>query len=91
MICEVIGKKRMSGNRVSHSNRKTKREYKPNINKHSFVSKILGLTIKLKVCTSALRTITTKGGIDEFLMSMKSRELAPKAVSLRKQIIKKSL
>ena len=51
----------MSGNNVSHSNRKTKRKYYPNLLKKTFFLESEQREITLKISTSALRTISKKG------------------------------
>ena len=51
----------MTGNSVSHSNRKTKRKFYPNLQKKKFYVPELDEYIELKVSTSAIRTITKKG------------------------------
>ena len=60
-FCELTGKGPMSGNKVSHSNRKTRRRFLPNLQKKRFFIPELNEWIELKVCTSALRTINKKG------------------------------
>ena len=60
-ICDLTGKSVLSGNNVSHSNRKTKRKFYPNLHKKRFFIPELGEWITLKVSTSALRTINKKG------------------------------
>lgn len=49
------------GNKVSHSNHKTKRRFYPNLQKKRFFIPEENLWITLKVSTSALRTINKKG------------------------------
>jgi len=56
--CQVCGKKPRSGNNVSHSNRKTKRRWLPNLQKMRLP--IEGLTGKLRLCTGCIKTITRK-------------------------------
>jgi large subunit ribosomal protein L28 len=63
-ICDLTGKVAMTGNHVSHSNRKTKRKFYPNLQVKKFIIPETGEVIKLKVSTSALRTIN-KVGITE--------------------------
>ena len=63
-ICDLTGKVAITGNHVSHSNRKTKRKFYPNLQVKKFIIPETGEVIKLKVSTSALRTIT-KVGITE--------------------------
>jgi large subunit ribosomal protein L28 len=52
--CEVCGKKPMSGNNVSFSQRHTKRQWKPNIQKTTIVKN--GRLQKVKICSRCLRT-----------------------------------
>ena len=51
----------MVGNNVSHSNRKTKRRFLPNLVVKKFYLPEEDCTITLKISTSALRTVTKKG------------------------------
>lgn len=60
-FCELTGKGPMSGNHVSHSNRKTKRRFLPNLQRKRFFIPELNEWIDLKVSTSAIRTINKKG------------------------------
>ncbi|MBS1612203.1 MAG: 50S ribosomal protein L28 [Bacteroidetes bacterium] len=60
-VCELTGKRPMSGHYVSHSNRKTKRKFLPNLKKKRFYIQELDEWVELKVSVSALRTINKKG------------------------------
>ncbi len=60
-VCQLTGKKRMSGNHVSHSNIKTKRRFYPNLQEKKFFLPEENQWITLKLSTSALRTINKKG------------------------------
>ena len=60
-ICDLTGKKAMTGNSVSFSNKKTKRKFNPNLQTKKFFVPELGEWITLKVSTSALRTIDKLG------------------------------
>ena len=60
-VCKLTGKKPISGNNVSHSNRKTKRRFVPNIQKKRFFVPELGKFVTLRVSTSAIRTINKLG------------------------------
>ena len=60
-ICQITGKKVMSGNNVSHANNRTKRKFYPNLQTKKFFVPETGETIILKVSTNALRTIDKKG------------------------------
>lgn len=63
-VCILTGKKVISGNSVSHSNRKTKRKFNPNLQIKKFYIPESGEWITLKLSTSAIRTIS-KNGISE--------------------------
>ena len=60
-ICAITGKKPMVGNNVSHSNKKTKRKFYPNLQTKKFFVAETGEYITLKVSAKALRTINKKG------------------------------
>lgn len=60
-FCDLTGKGPMTGNHVSHSNRKTKRKFYPNLHKKNFYIPELDRWVELKVSTTALRTINKKG------------------------------
>lgn len=60
-VCQLTGKSVMVGNNVSHSNRKTKRRFYPNLITKKFFIPEDESYITLKISTSALRTINKKG------------------------------
>jgi large subunit ribosomal protein L28 len=60
-ICEITGKKVMSGNNVSHSKRRTKRKFYPNLMTKKFYIPEEDRYVTLKVSASALRTINKNG------------------------------
>ncbi len=60
-VCELTGKRPLVGNHVSHSHKKTKRRFYPNLQTKKFYIPELNKTIRLKISTSALRTINKKG------------------------------
>ena len=60
-VCEISGKKVLSGNNVSHSNKKTKRKFNPNLQTKKFFLQEENKWITLKISTSTLRTINKKG------------------------------
>ncbi|MDP2175202.1 MAG: 50S ribosomal protein L28 [Bacteroidota bacterium] len=65
-VCDLSGKKALAGNNVSHSNRKTKRRFYPNLHEKRFFIPETGEWITLKVSTTTIRTIN-KIGITEAL------------------------
>lgn len=60
-VCQITGKTVMVGNNVSHSQRKTKRKFYPNLITKKFFMPEEKEYITLKISTSALRTINKKG------------------------------
>lgn len=58
-ICEISGKGKMYGHNVSFSQRKTRKVFKPNIQKKTII--VDGKKQKVNVSTSALRTLKKKG------------------------------
>lgn len=92
-VCEITGKKPLTGNKVSHSNVHTKRRQMPNLQVKSMPSAVLGRMVTLKLSTNAIRTIDKNGGIDTFMQNVKNRrvmEFSTAAKRLRKLIIRKS-
>jgi large subunit ribosomal protein L28 len=53
-VCEICGKKPMTGNNVSHAHNKTKKVFKPNLQKVRAVSN--GSVSSMKVCTRCIRS-----------------------------------
>ncbi len=80
----------MSGNNVSHSNRKTRRRFLPNLCQASFASEALGVSVNLKVAASTLRTINKYGNIDNFLINFRHNQLTVEGIAIRNRI-KRSL
>ncbi|MBL4861989.1 MAG: 50S ribosomal protein L28 [Crocinitomicaceae bacterium] len=60
-VCQITGKSVMVGNNVSHSKRRTKRKFYPNLITKKFFMPEENEFITLKISTSALRTINKKG------------------------------
>ena len=60
-VCQLTGKRPISGNNVSHSNRRTRRRFLPNLQKKKFYIPELDKWITLKITTKAMRTINKLG------------------------------
>ena len=88
--CELTGKIPMKGHNVSHANNKTKRRFLPNLKKVKFTSELTGRSLKLTVSNSGVRSVDKKGSFDEFLKSVKSRDLSSRLKKLKKSLISKS-
>ena len=65
-VCQVTGKRPLSGNNVSHANNKTRRRFYPNLHTHRFWVESENRFVKLKLSAKGLRVIDKKG-IEEFL------------------------
>ena len=88
--CELTGKIPLKGHNVSHANNKTKRRFLPNLKKVKFKSEILKKNLKFTVSNAGVRSVDKKGSFDEFLKSVKSRDLSSRLKKLKKSLISKS-
>lgn len=71
-VCQVTGKKPLTGNSVSHSNIKTKRRFLPNLQTKRFFYAEEDRWVTLKVSTEALRTIN-KNGLDATVKQLRAQ------------------
>jgi large subunit ribosomal protein L28 len=71
-VCQVTGKRPMSGNNVSHANNKTRRRFSPNLHYHRFWVESERRYVRLRVSTRGMRLID-KLGIDQVLADMRQR------------------
>lgn len=60
-VCDLTGKKAIVGNNVSHSNKKTKRRFYPNLQHKKFFIPEENRWISLHLSTKAIKTINKKG------------------------------
>ena len=86
--CELSGKGVLTGNRVSHSNIKTRRRYLPNLNTVTLQSETLGRSFRFRVSAHALRTVDHRGGLDGFLAKARDAELSARALKVKRDIEK---
>ncbi|HMU64723.1 MAG: 50S ribosomal protein L28 [Nitrosomonas sp.] len=71
-VCEVTGKKPMTGHHVSHANNKTKRRFLPNLQRRRFWVESENRWVTLRLTNAGLRTID-KNGIDAVLTKIRAR------------------
>jgi large subunit ribosomal protein L28 len=71
-VCQVTGKKVMVGNNVSHSKRRTKRKFLPNLFKKKFYLPEEDRWISLTVSANGIRTIN-KNGLNASLEAAKAK------------------
>jgi large subunit ribosomal protein L28 len=87
--CELTGKAVQSGNKVSHSNRKTRTRFLPNLVQVTLISDALERAIRLRVSAAALRSVEHRGGLDNFLAKAHDAGLSDGARTLKREIEKK--
>ncbi len=87
--CELTGIAVQTGNKVSHSNRKTRTRFLPNLCKVTLISDALGRAVRLRIAAAALRSVEHRGGLDNFLVKAREAELSDGAVALKREILKK--
>ena len=87
-VCEISGKKPMSGNNVSHANNRTKRRFIPNLQNVKLYSSNLQKYINLNITVRTMKTVEKNGGLDSYLIKTSNRNLADTAIKIKKQILK---
>ena len=71
-VCQVTGKRPMSGNNVSHAKNRTRRRFLPNLHSHRFWVESEQRFVRLRLTSKGMRIIDKKG-IDSVLAEMRSR------------------
>lgn len=71
-VCQVTGKRPVTGNNISHSQIKTKRRFEPNLHHHRFWVESEKRFVRLRVSSKGMRIIDKKG-IDSVLADIRSR------------------
>ncbi|MDR9436594.1 MAG: 50S ribosomal protein L28 [Thiohalophilus sp.] len=71
-VCQVTGKRPMSGNNVSHAHNKTRRRFLPNLHTHRFWVESQSRWVKLRVSSKGMRIIDKKG-IESVLEDLRRR------------------
>ena len=71
-VCQVTGKRPLSGNNVSHAHNKTRRRFLPNLHTRRFWVESENRWVRLRVSTKGLRIIDKKG-IDTVLEDLRTR------------------
>jgi len=87
--CELTGKKVSSGHNVSHSQRKTKRTWSPNLQKKRLLIPELNRTIQATLSTSAIRLINKYGSVKVAILKAKEENLSPAFKRLRTKLLAK--
>ncbi len=87
--CELTGVSVMTGNNVSHSQRKTRRRFLPNLCDVTLISEALGRSFKFRVTAKALRSVDHMGGLDAFLTKAREEQLSDNARKVKRELRRK--
>jgi large subunit ribosomal protein L28 len=87
-ICELTGKARLKGNKVSHSNIKTRCFSMPSLSKRKWHLAEIDRTLSLTLSSSALRTIQSHGGLENAILAVKEGWLSDRLVQIKSQLMK---
>ncbi len=87
-VCEISGKKPISGNNVSHANNRTKRRFIPNLQNVKLYSNALQKYINMNITIRTMKTVEKNGGLDTYLIKTSNRNLADTAIKIKRQILK---
>jgi large subunit ribosomal protein L28 len=71
-VCQVTGKRPVTGNNVSHAHNKTRRRFLPNLHKHRFWVESENRFVSLRLTTKGMRIID-KVGIEQVLADIRAR------------------
>ncbi len=71
-VCQVTGKRPVTGNNVSHAKNRTKRRFLPNLQKHRFWVEAEKRFVSLRISTKGMR-IVDKNGIEAVLTDLRAR------------------
>ncbi|NRA40804.1 MAG: 50S ribosomal protein L28 [Pseudomonadales bacterium] len=71
-VCQVTGKRPVTGNNVSHAKNRTKRRFEPNLHTHRFWVESEKRFVKLRVSAKGMRIIDKKG-VEQVLADVRAR------------------
>lgn len=71
-VCQVTGKRPVTGNNVSHAHNKTRRRFSPNLQQHRFWVESENRWVRLRVSAKGMRVIDKKG-IDVVLADLRKK------------------
>lgn len=87
--CELSGVGPFSGNKVSHSNTKTRTRWLPNVKNKKYIVTELGQTITVKLSAASIKTVDKQGGIINAILKGKDEKMSERLLKLKRQILKK--
>lgn len=89
--CELSGVSVLYGNKVSHSERKTRRRFEPNMRVVRFASDLLRSVYSLKVTARCIRSVEKCGGFDEYMLKTSADKMSDNAKKLKRAIVAKKV
>ena len=87
-VCELTGKGPFTGNKVSHSNIKTRTRWTPNLHRKRYLIPELGQILTLKLSSRAIRTIDKVGGISNAIRKSKVSALSERLQKVQRALRK---
>ncbi len=85
-VCELTGKRPAYGNKVSHSNIKSRTRWMPNLRAKRYEIPELKQTMSMLLSTRAIRTIDKLGGVTQAIMAAPEKKLSERLQSVRRKI-----
>ncbi|MFY9589410.1 50S ribosomal protein L28 [Rickettsia endosymbiont of Halotydeus destructor] len=89
--CELTGVGVLYGNNVSHSQRKTRRRFEPNLRSVKFTSDATAQEYRLSVNAKCIRSVEKAGGFDEYMIKVSNNILSDNAKAIKRKIIQNKL
>ena len=86
--CSLTGKRAQVGNKVSHANNRSKRRFRPNLQRLSLLSDALGQTVRVRISVNGLRTVEKQGGLDAYLIGARAEVLDADGLKLKRRVKK---
>lgn len=87
-VCELTGIRPSYGNKVSHSNIKTRTRWNPNLRPKRYTIPELKQTLSLLLSTRAIRTIDKLGNISTAIMKASDDSLSGRLLKIKRSIYK---
>lgn len=86
--CELSGVKPQFGNNVSHSERKTRRKFVPNLQRVTLHSDKLATSFRFRITAKAIKSVEANGGLDNYLIKASKDQLSLNAKKIKQKIAK---
>ena len=87
-VCDLTGKRYMSGNNVSHANNRTRRKFNVNLRSVILESESLKEKFRFRIAASTMRTISKNGGFDKFIIKSSDTKLSETGLKIKRKIKK---